>query len=65
MRSAVEDREVIDVRKGAVGRVGFYALILLGLYLSYLVFRPFIVALTWAVTFAVFFRGLQKALASK
>jgi predicted PurR-regulated permease PerM len=65
MRSAVEDRDGTDVRRGAIGRAGFYSLILLGLYLSYLVFRPFIVALTWAVTLAIFFRGLQKALASR
>jgi len=36
-----------------------YALLVLGLYLSDLVLRPFLVTLTWAVIFAIVFHGMQ------
>jgi predicted PurR-regulated permease PerM len=44
-------------------RVVLYALVFLGVYLSYRILSPFFVALTWAVMFAILFRGMQTALA--
>src|SRR5262249_45009818 len=41
---------------------GLTALVLLGVYLAYLVLRPFFTALTWAVVFAILFYGMQSAL---
>lgn len=41
------------------------ALILVGIYLSYLVLSPFLVALTWAAIFAILFRRMQAALAAR
>jgi len=37
-------------------------MVLLGVYLTYLVLRPFLAALTWAVMFAILFHGMQAAL---
>jgi predicted PurR-regulated permease PerM len=37
----------------------FYALVLLGGYLTYLVLRPFLTPLIWAAVFAMLFYGLQ------
>ena len=54
-----------DVSSKSLGRPVLYALILLGLYLSYLVLSPFLVALTWAVMFAILFRRMQAALAAR
>jgi predicted PurR-regulated permease PerM len=42
-----------------------YAFVFLGVYLSYRVLSPFFVALTWAVLLAIFFRGMQTALARR
>lgn len=42
-----------------------YALILLALYLSYLVLRPFLAALIWAVMLALLFREMQVVLQRK
>lgn len=39
-----------------------YAFVFLGVYLSYRVLSPFLVALTWAVLLAILFRGVQDAL---
>ena len=48
---------------GAVlGRCFGIALVALGLYLSYRILAPFIVALTWAVMLAVLSHGMQAAL---
>jgi predicted PurR-regulated permease PerM len=41
------------------------ALILLGVYLSYLVLSPFLVALTWAAIFAILFHRMQTALSAR
>jgi predicted PurR-regulated permease PerM len=46
-------------------RLVLYALVLLGIYLSYRVLSPFFVALTWAAMFAILFRGMQNALARR
>jgi predicted PurR-regulated permease PerM len=54
-----------EVRSKSLGRPVLYALILLGGYLSYRVLSPFLVALTWAVMFAILFRGLQAALSRR
>jgi predicted PurR-regulated permease PerM len=54
-----------DVRIKSLGRPVLYALIALGAYLTYLVLRPFIVALTWAVMFAILFRKMQVVLTPK
>jgi predicted PurR-regulated permease PerM len=54
-----------DVRSTSLGRPVHYALILLGIYLTYLVLRPFFAALTWAVIFAIMFRGMQTALSAR
>lgn len=37
----------------------FYALVLVGAYLTYLVLRPFLTPLIWAAVFAMLFYGLQ------
>lgn len=42
-----------------LGRPLLYALVLLGIYLTYLILAPFLVALTWAVLLAILFRRLQ------
>ena len=42
-----------------------YALVFLGVYLSYRVLSPFFVALTWAVVLAILFRGMHDALARR
>lgn len=49
----------------SLGRPVLYALVLLGLYLTYLILAPFLVALTWAVLLAILFHGMQVALAPK
>jgi len=54
-----------DVGSKSLGRPVLYALILLGAYLSYQILSPFIVALAWAVLFAILFRGMQAALARR
>ena len=54
-----------DVGSKSLGRPVLYALILLGVYLSYQILSPFIVALAWAVLFAILFRGMQAALARR
>ena len=54
-----------DVRSKSLRRPTLYALILVGLYLTYLVLSPFFVALTWAILFAILFHGMQVALAAR
>jgi len=54
-----------DIGSTSLGRPTLYALILVGLYLTYLVLSPFLAALTWAVTFAILFHGMQAALARR
>jgi predicted PurR-regulated permease PerM len=49
----------------SLGRPALYALILLGVYLTYLILSPFLSALTWAVLFAILFHHTQTTLASK
>jgi predicted PurR-regulated permease PerM len=49
----------------SLGRPVLYALVLLGLYLTYLILAPFFVALTWAVLLAILFRRMQVTLAPK
>src|SRR5262245_39788835 len=58
------------VRYAAMARASsrrplFYAILVLALYLTYLVLSPFLVALTWAVIFAILFRGTQSNLAER
>jgi predicted PurR-regulated permease PerM len=54
-----------EVRRKSLGRPTLYALILVGLFLIYQVLSPFLVALTWAVIFAMLFHGMQAALARR
>jgi predicted PurR-regulated permease PerM len=54
-----------DVRTKSLGRPLLYALVLLGVYLSYLILSPFLVALTWAALLAVLFRRMHVALAPR
>jgi predicted PurR-regulated permease PerM len=54
-----------EVRTKSLGRPVLYALVLLGVYLTYLVLSPFLVALTWAVMFAILFRKMQVALTAR
>jgi predicted PurR-regulated permease PerM len=54
-----------DVHSKSLGRPTLYALILVGLYLTYLVLSPFFVALTWAVMFAILFHSMQAAVARR
>src|SRR5678815_4829176 len=42
-----------------------YAVLVLGIYLSYLILRPFLAALAWAVIFAIVFRRMQVVLAQR
>jgi predicted PurR-regulated permease PerM len=49
----------------SVQRAARYTLTIVGLYLTYLVLRPFLTALTWAVIFAILFHGMQSALAKR
>jgi predicted PurR-regulated permease PerM len=42
-----------------------YAIVLLGIYLSYLILRPFFAALAWAVIFAILFHRMQVQLAPR
>jgi len=49
----------------SLNRPAVYALVAVGVYLAYLVLRPFIAALVWAVIFAMLFRRMQVALAKK
>ena len=43
----------------------FYAILALAIYLTYLVLSPFLVALAWAVIFAILFRGTQVRLSAR
>jgi predicted PurR-regulated permease PerM len=54
-----------DAGSKSLGRPVLYALVLLGVYLTYLVLAPFLVALTWAVLLAILFRGMQVKLTRK
>jgi len=56
---------VADVGSKSLGRPVLYALIFLGVYLSYQILSPFLVALTWAVIFAVLFYRMHAALAPR
>ena len=53
-----------EVRR-SLGRPVLYALVALGVYLAYLVLRPFFAALVWAVIFAILFRRMQVKLTPK
>ena len=59
------EQSMSDVRSKSLGRPTLYALILVGLYLTYLVLSPFLAALTWAVIFAILFHDMQAALARR
>jgi predicted PurR-regulated permease PerM len=54
-----------DPRVKSLGRPVLYFLILLGIYLTYLILKPFFAALTWAVIFAIMFRGMQTRLSAR
>ena len=54
-----------DVGSKSLGRPTLYALILVGLYLTYLILSPFLAALTWAVIFGILFHDMQAALARR
>jgi predicted PurR-regulated permease PerM len=47
--------------RGKSGRPALYALVVVGLYLSYQVLGPFLVTLTWAAILAILFHGMQVA----
>lgn len=47
------------------GRPVLYALVVLCVYLTYLILRPFLVALVWSAIFAVLFRSLHIALSGR
>jgi len=57
--------QTVEGGSKSLGRPTLYALVLLGLYLTYRVLSPFFVALTWAVLFAILFRGMQTKLAGR
>jgi predicted PurR-regulated permease PerM len=46
-------------------RLAFLALVVLGIYFSYLVLGPFLVAMSWAGIFAILFRRTQVSLAAR
>ena len=54
-----------DIPGKSLGPAFLYVLILLGGYLTYLVLSPFLVALTWAVLFAIMVRGMQVRLSPR
>jgi predicted PurR-regulated permease PerM len=54
-----------DAGNKSLGRPVLYALVVGGVYLSYRILSPFLEALTWAVMFAILFRGMQLATAPK
>jgi predicted PurR-regulated permease PerM len=54
-----------DAGNKSLGRPVLYGLVIGGMYLSYRILSPFLEALTWAVMFAILFRGMQVALAPK
>jgi predicted PurR-regulated permease PerM len=62
---SLEVHAMTEVRSKSLGRPTLYALVVAGVYLTYLILSPFLVALTWAVLFAILFHGMQVALASK
>jgi len=53
-----------DRRKTLEGAV-LLAFVLLGVYLTYLVLRSFVAALTWGIIFAIFFRDMHVRLAAR
>ena len=62
----MENSPVMDkIRDRSLGRPVLYALVFLGLYLSYLILKPFVVALAWAILFAILFRRVQVWLTEK
>src|SRR4051794_18795159 len=61
----MQRRAMADVDNKSLGRTILYGLVVLGLFLSYLILRPFLVAITWAVMFAILFHRMQLALTSK
>lgn len=63
MRSSVVP--MTDAAKPSLQRPLFYAILLLALFLTYLVLRPFLAALTWAVIFAVLLHGQQTKLSAR
>jgi predicted PurR-regulated permease PerM len=56
---------MLGVRNTSLGQPALYALILLGVYLTYLVLRPFLVPLVWAAMFAILFQGMHVALSRR
>jgi predicted PurR-regulated permease PerM len=54
-----------EIRRKSLGRPVLYALILVGVYLTYRILGPFLVALTWAVIFAILCHGTQAWLTTK
>ena len=54
-----------EIRTNSLGRPVLYVLVALGLYLSYRILGPFIVALTWAMMLAVLCHGMQAALSRR
>src|SRR5262245_19967690 len=61
----VREQSMNDGRSKSLAKPTLYALIAVGLYLTYLVLSPFFVPLTWAVMFAILFHGMQAALARR
>jgi len=49
----------------SLGRPALYAIVVLGVYLTYLILSPFLSALIWAAMFATLFRRLQMVLELK
>jgi len=62
--STVPDRQAQSTSK-SFGRPALYLLVLVAVCLAALILRPFVVALTWALIFAILFRRLQVALEPK
>ena len=54
-----------EISDKSLGRPALYALVLLGLYLTYLILSPFLSALTWAVLFAILFHSTQVRLSAR
>jgi predicted PurR-regulated permease PerM len=65
--TSVDDDLAATRRIGSksLGRPALYVLVLLGVYLSYLILKPFLSALIWAAMFATLFHRLRLALEPK
>lgn len=56
---------MVDTGKESLQRLLLYVLVLVAVYFTYLILRPFLAALAWAAIFAILCHGMQAALAQR